>query len=448
MALNCAMVPYNKEMTFSVVLIGCNQRETVCRAVESVLQQTYRDVELIYVDDASTDGSAELVGARFDDSRLRMIRHAENAGCVISRLDGAAAARGDWLLFLDGDDSFRAEACEVLSDTIQNAGKNADVIGFGTDILFAEDAGAEVREEILRLAAEPCLGPLSGEELMDEMFLKRSKAWLLWNKCYAKELVDQAISSAARERIVHLEDYYLSFLLGSRAKRYYGIPAHLHRYHFGVGVSSAQRLQLPGFRNYLTGANSPRLTADYAWREGLFDRYQSSFEMISIEVMLGAYYKLLQLPAADQAEAARLFVEAFGESFQQLHKKAMQKNAAIEESRRWIEKLDKDIAEKDAAIEESRRWIEKLDRDIAEKDAAIEDCWLRIERHGRELAEKDTVIAQREKQLAAMDAALRETQEALRTTQERLQRIYASKWYRAGKRLRAWKENDLTDKGE
>lgn len=79
-----------------------NKAPYVRKAVESVVRQTFADWELIVVDDGSDDGGAELVKA-FSDTRIRLLQQ-QNMGVSSARNNGVAAARGDYLCFLDADD--------------------------------------------------------------------------------------------------------------------------------------------------------------------------------------------------------------------------------------------------------------------------------------------------------------------------------------------------------
>lgn len=89
----------------SVVIPVYNRRELVGRAIRSVLAQTYRDFELLVVDDASDDGTAELVRAEFGGVVQLLVR-AENGGVSAARNCAIEAAGGEWLAFLDSDDEW------------------------------------------------------------------------------------------------------------------------------------------------------------------------------------------------------------------------------------------------------------------------------------------------------------------------------------------------------
>ncbi len=95
----------------SVVIPTFNRRGMVFEAVESVLCQTWRDWELVVVDDGSTDGTAEALEAEFGDPRVRVFRQ-ENAGASAARNRGARGTRGPLLAFLDSDDTWLPEKLE------------------------------------------------------------------------------------------------------------------------------------------------------------------------------------------------------------------------------------------------------------------------------------------------------------------------------------------------
>jgi GT2 family glycosyltransferase len=92
--------------TISVIIPTFDRRSVLQEAVESVLAQRYRDIEVIVVDDGSTDGTDELMQRRFgDDPRVRY-RYQPNAGVSSARNAGLDLATGDYVAFLDSDDSW------------------------------------------------------------------------------------------------------------------------------------------------------------------------------------------------------------------------------------------------------------------------------------------------------------------------------------------------------
>ncbi len=92
----------------SVIVPVHNRRSLIGAALRSVLAQTYRDVELLVVDDGSTDGTADEVASSFGES-VRLIRLGENRGRSAARNIGWAEARGGLVAFLDSDDLWAPE---------------------------------------------------------------------------------------------------------------------------------------------------------------------------------------------------------------------------------------------------------------------------------------------------------------------------------------------------
>jgi glycosyltransferase involved in cell wall biosynthesis len=94
----------------SIIVIVYNGEQYIERAVQSALGQTVADIEVIVVDDGSSDGSAARVG-RIKDSRLRLVRQS-NQGPSAARNAGIREAKSDWIAFLDCDDWWTTDKLE------------------------------------------------------------------------------------------------------------------------------------------------------------------------------------------------------------------------------------------------------------------------------------------------------------------------------------------------
>jgi len=102
------------------VIIPCHNRASLVReAVESVLAQSLPPVEIICVDDASSDGTWDVLQAlsRRTEGRVRLIRHEVNQGVAGAKNTGAAAATGDWICLLDDDDLLLPNALQRLAES-------------------------------------------------------------------------------------------------------------------------------------------------------------------------------------------------------------------------------------------------------------------------------------------------------------------------------------------
>jgi glycosyltransferase involved in cell wall biosynthesis len=98
--------------TVSVIIPTYNGAAFLSEAIQSVLKQTYPSIELIIVDDASPDHTAEVV-KQFDDPRLKCIVHSKNRGADVARHTGLQASSGEIIAFLDQDDFFHPEKLQA-----------------------------------------------------------------------------------------------------------------------------------------------------------------------------------------------------------------------------------------------------------------------------------------------------------------------------------------------
>ena len=88
----------------SVIVPVYNVEPYLDACLNSIKQQTYPNLEIIVVEDCSTDGSPQLLAPHLSDPRIQLIQHASNSGLSAARNSGMAAATGEYLLFVDSDD--------------------------------------------------------------------------------------------------------------------------------------------------------------------------------------------------------------------------------------------------------------------------------------------------------------------------------------------------------
>lgn len=112
----------------SVVIPCYNRRDRILASVESVLGQSYGNLELLVVDDGSADGTAELF-ENYPDWRLRFLRYEENRGACYARNYGAERARGEYLAFQDSDDIWHRDKLEKQLCHIRQTGADLSFCG-------------------------------------------------------------------------------------------------------------------------------------------------------------------------------------------------------------------------------------------------------------------------------------------------------------------------------
>lgn len=92
----------------SIIMPSWNTGRFIAESIQSVLNQTYQNWELLIVDDCSTDNTDEIV-AGFNDKRIRYFKNEKNSGAAITRNRAIREARGEWIAFLDSDDLWAPE---------------------------------------------------------------------------------------------------------------------------------------------------------------------------------------------------------------------------------------------------------------------------------------------------------------------------------------------------
>ncbi len=123
----------------SVVIPAFNAETTIERAIASAGRQTELRLEIIVIDDASSDQTSTIVAeAAKSDARIRLLRQPANAGPAAARNRGITAAKGDWIALLDADDSYLPERLAKLLDLADRVG--ADMVA---DNILLCDAGSQ-----------------------------------------------------------------------------------------------------------------------------------------------------------------------------------------------------------------------------------------------------------------------------------------------------------------
>lgn len=120
----------------SVIMPSWNTGKFIEESINSVLNQTYKNWELIIVDDCSTDDTDEVVG-KFQDKRIKYIKNEHNMGAALTRNRAIREADGEWIAFLDSDDLWAPEKLEKQLDFMK---KNGYVFSYHDYVKIDEDS--------------------------------------------------------------------------------------------------------------------------------------------------------------------------------------------------------------------------------------------------------------------------------------------------------------------
>ena len=96
----------------SIIMPSYNTANYIGESINSVINQSYKNWELIIVDDCSTDNTDEVIKDFLKDSRIKYLKNKENSGAAISRNKALRMAKGEWIAFLDSDDLWNHKKLE------------------------------------------------------------------------------------------------------------------------------------------------------------------------------------------------------------------------------------------------------------------------------------------------------------------------------------------------
>lgn len=268
----------NTEIKVSVIMPIYNAYDYLRPAIDSVLDQTLRDIEIICVDDGSTDSSFDLIKEyQKKDERIRIVTET-NAGPALARNNGIKRARGEYLSFLDADDFFEP----TLLETLYNQAKEKDL-----DIAIAEYDVFNSRQATFEPAVRPEHaeiydgGVVTSKRLCpDKIFSSTNGA--AWNKLFRRSFVIEKQLLFLHDAKVYEDVYFVmsALALAERVSKVSDVLVHhriysdqsrakMFRKHYSqvlnVFVELKEFLRLNGMY-YPLSTSFLNLTASHAYR--------------------------------------------------------------------------------------------------------------------------------------------------------------------------------------
>ena len=234
---------------FSFVVIAYNDELYIKDCLSSIQSQTYHDIEVIVVDDCSSDDTAAIIAKTIDgDSRFRLVRRQQNAGAHIARMTGVRETHGEHVIFVDGDDRVQSDLCEQLNrkyETVQ-----PDILRFGIHVipLHASDEFTKALESSFNADFDY----RAGKEIMLSVFSDSygtRDTWSVVDRSFAGNFVRESFAMMTAQPLGRMEDAYEFFVLADRArsmgvlKGYRGLL-----YSYGTGLSGNGMQTLTRFK--------------------------------------------------------------------------------------------------------------------------------------------------------------------------------------------------------
>ena len=135
-------------MKISIVTTAYNIEDFIENCINSLLSQTYKDIEIILVNDCSTDRTMDIINT-FDDERITVLNHEYNMGAGWARRHGIEAASGEYVITIDGDDWISPTFIEDLAKNAEET--KADIVSGGITIVLSSEY-EEIKRFIPRIS--------------------------------------------------------------------------------------------------------------------------------------------------------------------------------------------------------------------------------------------------------------------------------------------------------
>ncbi len=192
----------NKRPLISIIVPIYNTEQFLNRCLESIINQSFKDFELILVDDGSTDSSRKICNEWLQkDNRIQVV-HKKNEGVTIARKTGIAYATGKWACFVDSDDTLPPNAIDVLTAQIRH---DVDMVlgtvqTIGTKALFYKQFGEKHRTQYINI------------------LLKHPEYWGPYSRLIRKSLFDDFIFNIPSEIKIG-EDFIMNLRLAQKVRK-------------------------------------------------------------------------------------------------------------------------------------------------------------------------------------------------------------------------------------
>lgn len=197
----------NSKVDVSVIIPIYNVKSYLERCVDSVINQTYKNIEIVLVDDGSTDGSSKLCDEiKLRDERIK-VYHKENGGLGSARNYGFKNSKGDYILFLDSDDYIELDTIEKMIMY-----KEYDIVCCGFNRMD-EETKKVYSEEMINIPFDEI--QIDDKNIMQTAFLSPSG----WGKLFKRELIN-GIEFSSNKKAIEDTLFYLEIIPKTKKIKY------------------------------------------------------------------------------------------------------------------------------------------------------------------------------------------------------------------------------------
>ena len=237
----------NKKPSISIVLPVHNVEQYIKKCFESIAKQTLNDIEIIFVNDGSTDDSGKLCDDfALNDKRVK-VYHKENEGALIARKIGIEKANGKYIYFVDPDDYLTSDASlEKMYQEIER--RNVDILNFDIEIDGSDKE--EVQDKKKYFCIEEVYIKDSYNIILNVIY--RKYTWHLWNKIFKSDVCKKAVQNIKNVKMYTATDAYMYLMIAYYSRTYQSInTSPLYTYRLGSGITTHKNISLEDFKKYV-----------------------------------------------------------------------------------------------------------------------------------------------------------------------------------------------------
>lgn len=220
-----------KKYLVSIIIPVYNIKNYITKCIESVISQSYKNLEIILVDDGSSDESG-LICDNYakSDNRIKVI-HKKNGGLSDARNVAIDVAKGDFIYFIDGDDYIHHNSISVLIEAYNNT--QSDIVTGGFMSVF-DSSRVDLDEDFSMLSTKT----VQKKEALESLMYQKDTTTSAWGKLYKKSLFSNDIRYP---KGAICEDLPTTYKLFSRADRvsFVAAPMYMYRQREGSIIQSA-----------------------------------------------------------------------------------------------------------------------------------------------------------------------------------------------------------------
>lgn len=265
-----------KQPIVSVIMPVYNGETYLRQCLDSVVNQTLKEIEIICVDDGSSDRSVEILKEYAEKDERVMVLQQENAGAGAARNNGLSKASGKYLSFLDSDDFFETDMLEKAVEKI--AADRADFVVFRCDHYLNDTNTFKKAAYTLKKQTLPPYTPFNFRQITDNVF-KAFVGWA-WDKVYDREFVMKHNLKFQEQRTSNDMLFVFSALVLAKRITYLDTVLAHQRRNNGESLSNTREKSWFCFYNALTALR------DVLKEKGLYEELKKDFVNYAVHFSL------------------------------------------------------------------------------------------------------------------------------------------------------------------